>query len=362
MNAVIFAGGVGSRLWPLSRKNSPKQFMGLINDKTMLQLCYDRIHPVFNDANIYVASGKDNLDNIHRQLPHIDQSHLIGEPARKDLGPAVGLAAALIGKAHPQEPLAYIWGADQIYKNEDKYRSLFHTAQTYLTDDPDKIILLAETARFANQNVGWISFGNPVTMVNGMPFMSFESFRAKPDLQTAIEYYKDAKHAWNIGDFVTTPQKILSLYQEHAPEMFDVLMRIQAAYDTDAFLDTLDELYPFLDEVSLDNAIFEKMDPSHALVITADVGYADIGSWNTYKEAFENYPEDVVARGLSKVYDTTDSLIFNSQKDKLVVALDVDDLVIVNTEDVIFVGKKSSVHNIKKVVNDLKESEFADRM
>jgi mannose-1-phosphate guanylyltransferase len=361
MKAVIFAGGVGTRLWPLSRKHNPKQFMGLIDNKTMLQLCYERILPVFEQDKIYVATGESNVENVHQQLPEIDHGHIIREPARRDLGPAVGLAAALIGKSDPDEPLAYIWGADQIYRNENKYRHLFEVAHAYLERDPDKLILLGETPRFANQNVGWISFGDIVTVQETIPFHAFEGFHAKPELSIAEEYYRDNKHAWNIGDFVTTPSKILSLYEEHAPEIYSHLMRIQKAYGGPDFQGVLDEDYPAMPEISLDTAIFEKMDPQHALVISADVGYADIGSWNTYKEAFENYPLQTVTHGTVKSYNTTNSLVFNAVDSTLVVALDVDDVVVVNTEDVVFIARKSSIQNIKKVVKDLKESDFVDR-
>lgn len=361
MKAVIFAGGVGTRLWPLSRKSNPKQFMRLINNKTMLQLCFDRIKLMFDIDKIYVETLRENIDPIHDQLPEIDLTHIIGEPARKDLGPAVGLAAALIGKDNPGEPLAIFWGADQIYRNEDKYRHLFKIADDYLQDDPDKIILLGETPRFANQNVGWISFGKTVAVKDGISIKAFEGFHAKPELDVAVAYYRDNKHSWNIGDFVTTPQKILSLYKQHAPEMHEKLMKIQAAYGTDQFDAVLENEYSLLEEVSLDNAIFEKMDPSHALVISADVGYADIGSWNTYKEAFEDYPDHVVTRGKTKVFQSKDSLIFNNEENKLIVGLDLDDLVVINTEDIIFVARKSSIQNIKKVVKDLKDSEYADK-
>ena len=313
---------------------------------------------LFERDDIYVATGKANVENIASQLSEVNPLHVIGEPARRDLGPAVGLAAAIIGKNFPDEPLAYIWGADQIYKNEDKYRSMFSIAQHYLEQDPQKLILLGETPRFANQNVGWISFGDTVTVQEGISFNTFEGFHAKPEISIAQSYCDDGKHAWNIGDFITTPSKILSLYREYAPELYAKLMEIQEAYQTDAFDEVLDRAYPEMAEISLDNAIFEKMDHSHALVMSADVGYADIGSWNTYKEAFEENNQAVVTKRNVRTYNSQNSLIFNAKDETLVVALDVYDVVVVNTGDVIFVARKSSIQHIKDVVKDLKESDL----
>lgn len=360
MKAVIFAGGVGSRLWPLSRTNNPKQFIGLIDHKTMIQLCYSRTRTLFKPEDIYVATGAGNVSNIHDQLPEIDSSRIFGEPVRRDLGPAVGMSAALIGKDHPNEPLAYVWGADQIYKNESKYTQLFRAAEEYLAEDPEKIIFFGDTPRFANQNIGWIEFGDITSYKGGFTFHQFKSFHAKPEREIATRYYRDNKHAWNIGDFVTTPVFFLSLFKKHAPKIYEKLMVLQDAYGTDSFQKVLDAVYPEMPDAHLDNAIFETMDNKNALVISANVGYADIGSWNTYKEAFENYPSETVTKGNARHYNTRDSLLFNTEDSQLIVGLDLDDIVVVNTKDVVFVARKSTMHNIKKVVKDLKESGLED--
>ena len=360
MKALIFAGGSGTRLWPLSRRHNPKQFLGILDHKTMIQHCYDRITPLFEHEDIYVATGKENKEAMCAQLPQLQEDHLFIEPIRRDLGPAVGLAAALIAKISPQEPIAYIWGADQIYKDEDKYRHLLSVGQQHLIQHPSKIILLGETPRFANPNVGWVEIGSSQTELDGFTFHAFKGFKAKPPLDIAIQYYRDHKHVWNIGDFMTTPSFILSLYEQYAPDMYQKLMQIQATYQTDQFVKVLEEVYPTMDEVHHDQVIFEKMDHTSALVIAADLGYADIGAWNTYKEAFEDYHDQTVTLG--KVWHTQshDSLIYNQVDDKLIVGLDLEDMVIVNTEDVLFVGKKSSINNIKTLVKQLGESEYED--
>lgn len=360
MKAVIFAGGVGTRLWPLSRKNSPKQFTGLVEDKTMFQMCMDRVKKAFDLKKIYVATGKHTVDAIKDQSPDILSEHIIGEPAKRDLGPAVGLSAAIIGKDDPEEPLMYIWGADQIFRHEDAYLHLIEAAAKYLESDPHKVILFGEKPRYPNQNLGWISFGEEVSNDNGVAFNAFQGFHAKPDKETAEKYTSDGQHAWNIGDFMTTPAFILSLYEQYAPNMYADLMKIQAAHGTDDFEAVLDAVYPQLEEISLDNAIFEKMDNNNGLVVSASMGWADIGTWDAYKEAMQDSPEQPVTKGNVYLEDSKDVMVFNADDKTMVVGNDLDDLVIVNTEDVVLVARKSSISSIKSVINKLKESKHKD--
>lgn len=357
MKAIIFVGGVGSRLWPLSRTYKPKQFLKLIDNKTMMQLCYDRIHSIFNEEDIYVATAKEGLDAITTQLPNIPMERIHAEPALRNLGPAIGLNAALIAKNNPTDPIMYVWGADQIFRNESEYARLIKASDDYLKNDPNKFIFFGETPRYPNQNIGWFAFGDSVHEVDGVSLHTFDGFHGKPDRENALKYTSDGVHAWNIGDFMTTPQFVLDMYKEYVPDQYEKLMTIQAAYGTDSFDNVLEEVYPTMDNFHQDDSIFEKMDKKHALTVAGPMGWSDIGTWDAYKEAYQESPEKPLLKGKTFEQSCGDVLLYNDDDETLVVGLDLDDIVVVNTKDVVFVGKKSSIHNIKSVVKIMKESD-----
>jgi mannose-1-phosphate guanylyltransferase len=360
MKAVIFAGGVGTRLWPLSRKNAPKQFMGIVGDKTMLQLCIDRLTPGFDIEDIYITTGAQFAGAVKEQLPKIKDGNIISEPATRDVGPAVGLVAALLAKNSPHEPVALLWGSDHLVKKEGYFRRVLKSAGELIEKDPNQIILVGQQPRFASQNLGWISFGSKVKEDNEVEFYQLNGFKYRPDPETADKFYKDGKHAWNLGYWVTSAGFLWSLFEQFAPEIYEKLLKIQDAYGTDQYQHVLEEIYPTIEKISFDNAIVEKMDFSKGLVVSADLGWSDVGAWEALKEALEENKEANVTRGRVIVEDSVDSLVYNYEDNKLVVGIDLDDLLVVNTNDVLLVTKKESVPKIKKFVESLAGTEHED--
>src|SRR6185312_14628046 len=172
MKIVIFAGGVGSRLWPLSRKNTPKQFEKILGDKSTLQLAAHRLQPDFSWEDVYVSTGQQYADIVRGQLPEMPGDHVVGEPVRRDVGPAVGLMTAILAKEAPTEPMAILW-SDHLVKKEAHFRKILQTAGRIVTNDPDKIVFVAQKPRFASQNLGWIGHGEKQFVKDEIPFFSF---------------------------------------------------------------------------------------------------------------------------------------------------------------------------------------------
>src|SRR3989338_7091531 len=261
MKIVVFAGGVGTRLWPLSRKNSPKQFEKILGDKSTLQLAVGRLRPDFDYSDIYIATGKKYEKIVKEQLPDVPEGNFIFEPAVRDVGPAVGLAVSIIGKENPNSPIAILW-SDHFVKKERRFREVLHFAKDLVKENQDSLILIGQRARFANQNLGWIEFGQEVEEIRGTKVFKFKKLIYRPTLEQAQQFLETDNFAWNPGYFVTTPKFLLSQFKTFAPDLYEGIIKIKDE-------ETLQSVYPTLEKISFDNAILEKIDPQNVSVIAA---------------------------------------------------------------------------------------------
>lgn len=355
MKVVFFAGGVGTRLWPVSRKNSPKQFEKIIGDKSTLQLGIERILPISSPEEIYVSTGDAYKEIIYSQLPEIPRENIILEPEARDVGAAVGLVSAIFAKISPNEPFVILW-SDHLVKEVDNFQKVLLTAENILKKDPNKIIFLGQHSRFASENLGWIERGEEVDSVDGVNVYEFKSLLYRPDSTNANKFHLSERHTWNPGYFLSTGHHLFSLYKKFVPEMAMELEKIANAYGTDEFSKVLDEIYPSLEKISFDNLILEKLGEGDGYVISDDLGWSDIGAWEALKEALSEKQSDNVTKGKILLEDTEDSIIYN-YTDKMVVGIDLEDMIVVNTDDVVMVCPKSSVPKIKKLVESLKGTE-----
>ena len=351
MKIIIFAGGVGSRLWPLSRKNTPKQFEKIVADKSTLQLAAERLQPDFSWDDLYVATGKDFVDIVCSQLPLMPKNHVIGEPQMRDVGPAVGLMMALLAKDSPHEAIAILW-SDHLVKKEEHFRKILQTAEKVINEDPEKIVFVAQEPRFASENLGWIDYNGEVFKENDLSFYSFVGFQYRPDALTAKKYLESKHHGWNLGYFVTTPSFLLKQFEKFAPDAYGKLMEIASSWQTSLFQEKLSKIYPTVEKIHFDNAILEKLNPSDAYVVCENIEWSDIGAWEALKEALARSEDENVTKGETILEDVTDSLIYNF-RDQMVVGIDLDKYIVVNTEDVLLVCPKTSVPKIKKLVEKL---------
>ena len=351
MKLVIFAGGSGTRLWPLSRKNSPKQFGKVIGDKSTLQQTVERLLPDFSPSDIYIATGKQYEAIVTEQLPFIPKENFIFEPAMRDVGPALGMVACMLQKHFANEPVAILW-SDHLVKKEEVFRKILRLAEEKVKNHEADFVFITQKPRFANQNMGWIEVGEKIEERSEGIVFAFKRLLYRPGPQQAEKFFQDEHYVWNLGYFVTTPQYLASLFQEQIPAMYEQLISIADAWGTDDFDSVAERIYPQLEKISFDDAILVKLHHARMIVITSDLEWSDIGAWESLKEALTKSKEENLTKGNVIVEDTEDSLIFN-YTNQLVVGIDLQEMLVINTEDVLLVCPKNSVPKIKKLVEKL---------
>jgi mannose-1-phosphate guanylyltransferase len=355
MKAVIFAGGIGTRMWPLSRKKSPKQFEAIIEGKSTLQLSVERLRPDFDWNDIYISTGEQYRPIILAQVPQIPPENVIGEPQMRDVAPAVGYLMSIIAKKDPDTPVAILW-SDHLVENVDAFQRALRVGGDYLHHHSDKIVFIGQKPRFANQNLGWIEYGPSLSEQEGIYIKSFVSWHYRPDLETAKKYYRSGRYAWNPGYFIVTPRFVLKQFEIHVPSMYEGLIKLQSTYGTDEHQSQLKKIYPAFEKIAFDNAVVEKIKPEQAVVLSVELGWSDIGTWEAYKEALQSHPKDNIISGKVVVHQASNNVIY-SATDQLVSVLGMDDIAVVVTDDVVMVARQSSIPEIKTL---LKQFEGTD--
>lgn len=356
MKAIIFAGGVGTRLWPLSRKKTPKQLEKIIDDKSTLELAVERLLPEFKPEDIYISTGIDYVERVSQILPFVPKENIIGEPTKRDNGPPVAVVVNYIAKQNPDEAVVILW-SDHLVKHQNVFKHIILTAGEVLKKEKNRIIFIGQKARFASDNLGWIETSGVKEVLDGITFREFSSFKYRPDETTAREYFRQPNYCWNLGYFVTTAGFLMSQFSEHSPEIYKVAEKIVSGDSSEEFHKNLANHYEEMPEVNFDKAILESLSKNSAYVVIEDIGWSDIGAWEALKEALSDRQKDNVVKGHTLLQDCYDSLVYNFELGKFVVGIDLEDMVVVNTKDVILVAKKATISKVKKVVESFADTE-----
>lgn len=338
MNIVIFAGGAGTRLWPISRQKSPKQFEKLKDDTSTLQMAVRRVK-AFGADNLYISTNDQYADLVAEQVPEIDRDHIFLEPARRDLAAAVLLTLLRLQKRGVHGTIAILW-SDHFMDREDAFIAALKKGDSLLHKESNHFVFLGEKPRFPNHNLGWIEVGKK----NGDNVHEFKSWKYRPDLDVCKEMFESGDWLWNPGYFLFDIDFVLRLYQEHQPELFEKLSSLMQDDER------LKQEYKDLPSMSFDNAIIEKADPHEAVVLPVDMGWSDPGTLYALKEALTTSEEENFTKGNVFLHETRDSFVFNEEEHKLVTAIGLDGIMVINTKDAILVCPKDRVPEIKDLL------------
>lgn len=339
MKLIIFAGGGGTRLWPLSRQEMPKQFNKIFSGKSTMQLSVERVSESFGIENIFIQTLKKYKKIIEDQIPELPDSNIIIEPEKRDVGPAVCFGMLELKKRGFSGPTAVLW-ADHLIKKPGEFIKALRIGEGLILKNPNRIIFLAEKSRFPNNNLGWIKIGKKIGEIDGKDYYEFIGFKYRPSLEECRVWHESEIYFWNPGYWITSIDFLLDQYKNLSPEIYKNIISGN---------------YCNIVKTHFDNAIAEKINPGNAIVILTDMGWSDPGTLYALKEVMAKNKMDNVIKGKVASLDMADCLVYNLEDEKLVTTIGLTGTVIVNTRDALIVVAKDDVVKITKLLEIIRE-------
>lgn len=350
--AVIMAGGGGTRLWPLSRKSRPKQMLRLLDERSLFQTAVDRLEGVFPPERILVVTVEDQASELLEQCPAIPAENFLLEPMPRGTASVVGLAAVILQHRDP-DAVMVILTSDHVIGNEDGFRHLLISA--YDVAQEGYLVTLGITPTFPATGYGYIQRGKKLDSYRGLAVYQAIRFKEKPDLKKARAMIADGDHAWNSGMFVWRTDRIMGEFEAQMPDLFASLSRIGKKLNTPQEREMINKQWSLLKPETIDYGVMEGADKV-ALIPAEGLQWSDVGSWDSL---FEVIPGDedgnIVIGGQHIGYKTHDSLVYVTQEHRLIVTMGVEELIVVDTGDVLLVCHKEQAQEVRKVVNQLTE-------
>jgi mannose-1-phosphate guanylyltransferase len=351
--AVIMAGGGGTRLWPLSRKERPKQLLPLIGQETLFQSTVTRLENLFPPERILVVTVEEQAREMRLQSPEIPAENYIIEPAPRGTASVVGLAAAVLYKRDPNAKMA-ILPSDHFIRNRDLFHYLLKAA--FDVADDEYLVTLGVTPTAPSTAYGYIQQGESLNGAYKYPAYKVKRFKEKPSEETARELLRTGDHSWNSGMFVWRADIILNEIEKQMPALNDALKKIALAWGTERQDAALNENWQPLKVETVDYGIMENAERV-AVLPAGGLGWSDVGMWSSLFEVLLPDMNGNIAtnNSLHLAHETHNTLVYSGGSERLVVTIGVDDMVIVDTGDVVLVCKSDQSQKVKDVVEHLKK-------
>jgi mannose-1-phosphate guanylyltransferase len=350
--ALIMAGGSGTRLWPLSRKDRPKPLLPLVDEhRTMFQIAVERLYPLFSPDRILVVASEGLTRELRQQAPDLPTENFIVEPIGRDTAPAVGLGAIHVRHRDPQAVMAVLT-ADHYIIDTSMFRRVLAVAIEMAA--AGNIATLGITPTFANTGFGYIERGDLMRTVDGIHVYELKRFTEKPDRTTAEAFVDSGRYTWNSGMFVWPVKRVMGEFQRCAHDLHEGLEAVAGTVGTSGYQAKLGAIWPGMRRVSVDFALMEHIQ-DNVCVIPVEMGWSDIGNFQALYDVLSGEQgEDNVVIGPAAMLLESQGTLVHSQR--MVAAIGVADLVIVDTGDVVLVCRRDRAQEVKRIVESLQEN------
>jgi len=354
--AVIMAGGGGTRLWPLSRQDRPKQMLKINSERSLFQLATDRLEGLFPAERIFIVTVAEQARQLRQQVPEIPGDNYLIEPMPRGTASVVGLAATALLKRDPQAVMA-ILTADHIIQNVPAFQTALREA--FEVAQAGYLVTLGIQPTYPATGYGYIQRGARLDRP-GETVYQVERFREKPDEAAAREMLAGGDHYWNSGMFIWRADRVLEEFRRQMPELAHTVAQIGEALGTEAEAEVIQRLWPGIRPQTIDYGIMEHAEKV-AVVPATELGWNDVGSWESF---FDVFPADaqgnIALGGKTILLDTGNSLLLTEQPDRLIVTIGIEDLVIVDAGDALLITRRDQAQRVREVVQRLKDSGPSD--
>lgn len=351
--AVILAGGGGTRLWPISRDKNPKQFLKLIENRTLLQITASRANKIVDWDKIIVVTNQRYRDDIKKQLPHIPKENIIAEPERKETAMAM-LVGTLFAKSLDPEAIIFNLASDHAVMDEEEFVKVMKTS-VEVAAQKKHLVTVGITPTTPTSALGYIKISEEIERKNGLQVYKVTNFTEKPTIEKALEFIQTGKYYWNANNYVWSAETLIEAFQKYQPDTLKTSLHL-ASLKPDEFHKALPEIYKNVKKISIDYAISEKAD--NLVLIPGDFGWNDVGDWKvihnlSHKDSDGNAVIKTEESVEPVIIEAKNNLIYSSER--LIAVVGVEDLIIVDSKDITLIVPRSKSQDVKKIVNKLKE-------
>lgn len=354
LHAIIMAGGSGTRFWPRSRRNRPKQLLRLAGESTMLQQTVARIEHLVPPERVFIITGADQAEATRAQLPDLPGRNVVAEPAPRDTAPCVALAAGIVATKDPAGTMI-VMPADHVIEPVDAFQASVRAAVEVVDRDPGALVTFGITPNRPETGYGYIERGPLVERRGGIAVYRVNQFREKPDRPTAERFLAAGNFLWNSGIFVWRARTILDQIRQHRPRLGEALRPILEALGTPDEPEALARHFPELERVPIDKAVMEHA--PEVRVLEVPYNWNDVGDWRALATLLERDGAGNAVQGHVVARDTRDSIVI-SDDEGIVATLGVDDLVVVHSGKATLVARKDRLDDLKALVESLAQAGY----